>query len=493
MKRLFLVCLFSCLIARHSFAGSATWNLNPTTGDWNTAANWTPETIPNGSNDIATFGISNVTDVSVSVFTEVNGIVFDSGASTFTVSTTPFGSTLVFTGTGITNDSGAEQTFALLPTFNGPGVIQFGSSATAGKRTSFVSNGVASGAAPEIDFMNSSNAGSGRFTNNGALASGLPGCLILFSENSTATRATITNNGATEAGAEGGITRFIDTSSAGEATLTANGGSNGGDGGLIQFSDSADGGTARVELFGNGSLDITPHDAPGITIGSIEGNGEVLLGANTLIIGSNNLGTTFAGLLEDDGSGGSIVKIGKGSLSLSGASSYTGGTLLKNGGLRVGNTTGSATGTGPVQVSGGTLSGNGIIAGPVNVGTRQNRQTRLTPGNSAVGFLTIQNTLSFGLNGTYVWKVQVMPPKADEIVAAGVSIVSGALFSPVALSDATLPLGEDFIAISNTAATPISGTFGNLADGATVTVGSNKFQANYEGGDRNDLTLTVVQ
>jgi len=23
-------------------AGGATWNLNPTTGDWNTAANWTP-------------------------------------------------------------------------------------------------------------------------------------------------------------------------------------------------------------------------------------------------------------------------------------------------------------------------------------------------------------------------------------------------------------------------------------------------------------------
>jgi len=25
-----------------------------------------------------------------------------------------------------------------------------------------------------------------------------------------------------------------------------------------------------------------------------------------------------------------------------------------------------------------------------------------------------------------------------------------------------------------------------------ITIGSNKFQANYEGGDGNDLTLTVV-
>ena len=46
--------------------------------------------------------------------------------------------------------------------------------------------------------------------------------------------------------------------------------------------------------------------------------------------------------------------------------------------------------------------------------------------------------------------------------------------------------------ISNTAATPISGTFANLANGSTFTVGNNTFQASYEGGDGNDLTLTVV-
>jgi len=30
------------LIAGTAFAGSATWNLNPISGDWNNAANWTP-------------------------------------------------------------------------------------------------------------------------------------------------------------------------------------------------------------------------------------------------------------------------------------------------------------------------------------------------------------------------------------------------------------------------------------------------------------------
>ena len=38
-----------------AFAGSATWNSNPVSNDWNTAANWTPATVPNGPEDIATF------------------------------------------------------------------------------------------------------------------------------------------------------------------------------------------------------------------------------------------------------------------------------------------------------------------------------------------------------------------------------------------------------------------------------------------------------
>jgi hypothetical protein len=39
---------------------------------------------------------------------------------------------------------------------------------------------------------------------------------------------------------------------------------------------------------------------------------------------------------------------------------------------------------------------------------------------------------------------------------------------------------------------PIAGTFSNLPDGAIVTVNGNRLQASYEGGDGNDLTLTVV-
>ncbi|MDQ3198362.1 MAG: hypothetical protein M3Q46_04105 [Verrucomicrobiota bacterium] len=47
--------------------------------------------------------------------------------------------------------------------------------------------------------------------------------------------------------------------------------------------------------------------------------------------------------------------------------------------------------------------------------------------------------------------------------------------------------------ISNTSANAISGQFSNLPDGAIVTIGGNNFQADYLGGDGNDLTLTVVE
>src|SRR5436309_2138191 len=59
------------------YADSATWRMNPMSGDWNTAANWTPDTVPNGPDNIATFGLSNQTAITVSTFgTEVNELIF---------------------------------------------------------------------------------------------------------------------------------------------------------------------------------------------------------------------------------------------------------------------------------------------------------------------------------------------------------------------------------------------------------------------------------
>src|SRR6266705_6667197 len=79
--------LLSLAAQRHCLAGSATWSTNPSSGDWNTAANWMPNTVPNGPGDIATFGTSNLTDLSInSTSVELDSIVFNSGATPYTIS-----------------------------------------------------------------------------------------------------------------------------------------------------------------------------------------------------------------------------------------------------------------------------------------------------------------------------------------------------------------------------------------------------------------------
>src|SRR5439155_19436867 len=66
---------------------------------------------------------------------------------------------------------------------------------------------------------------------------------------------------------------------------------------------------------------------------------------------------------------------------------------------------------------------------------------------------------------------------------------------PVAQPRRRFPFALNYKAkrvIDNTSASPIAGTFSNLPDGGTFTSNDNTYQVSYEGGDGNDLTLTVL-
>jgi len=114
----------------------------------------------------------------------------------------------------------------------------------------------------------------------GATASGTPAGFWQFFDTATGGNATFTNNGGTLSGAQGGVTAFFLTSTSGNATLICSGGSNGGDGGRIEFYEDSTGGTSRIELFDNGFLDNGFHNAPGVTVGSIEGDEDIFSGGN---------------------------------------------------------------------------------------------------------------------------------------------------------------------------------------------------------------------
>ena len=160
----------------------------------------------------------------------------------------------------------------------------------------------------------------------------------------------------------------------------------------------------------------------------------------------------------------------------------------------INNTTGSGTGAGAVQVSAGTLGGKGIIAGAVTVGTGSGTGALLEPsfGASKPTTLTTQSALTFKADGIYTYKLNTKRARADQVIANGVTIESGAQFNFVAVANTRLTLGTVFIAIDNTSVNPITGPFANLPDGSIFTVGRNNFQVSYSGGDGNDLTLTVV-
>ena len=81
IKAILLPAVVFALTNQSSHAGNATWDLNPTSGYWLTATNWTPDTVPNGPSDIATFDVSNTTSISISRDIVLNGLVFDPSVS----------------------------------------------------------------------------------------------------------------------------------------------------------------------------------------------------------------------------------------------------------------------------------------------------------------------------------------------------------------------------------------------------------------------------
>jgi autotransporter-associated beta strand protein len=352
-----LLCGISFLaVAAH--AQDATWLMAPATSDWNTAANWTPASVPTNT---AIFGASNTTSLTFSaVTTSINTLQLNAGAPAYTF-TVPSNSDLSINGTGIVVSGGSVAITSKMTT-----IVDFNNSSTAGSAT--INNGTL------LNFNNNSTAGNAVINNKS-------GGAVAFNNNSTAGSATIIND-ASEL-------QFNDNSTAGNATITNSqffvffgGHSTAGNATInnsfaVQFNDNSTAGNATIN--NSGAVSFFTNGPTGnnqVSVGSIAGAGTYYLGSDTLTVGSNNLNTTVSGAISDcnvPGSpcaGGALVKVGSGTLTLSGSNTYVGGTTLASGTLTLGNN--DALGFGTLAMATGTTlsflnTANFTIANPITI------------------------------------------------------------------------------------------------------------------------------
>jgi hypothetical protein len=313
--RAVLIATILAFIASFANAGSAIWDLNPGSGDWNTAGNWTPATVPNGSADTATFALSNMTAVSTSANTEVNGITFTPAAPTYTI-TANTNLTLTLSGTGITNNSGVTQNFVSAVDGAGNfGQIFFTNSATAGTSIIFTNNGSAASFVHggETAFFNTSSAADGTFVNKGGTTFGSGGGRTVFYDSSTAGNANFTNSGGM--GTSTSTTIFLNTSTAANGTFINSGGGSGG----LPF---AEGGQT---LFFNSS---TAANGTFVNNGATASGG---FGGATVFDDSSTAGN--ATFVNNGGAASGVAAFGGGATFFFGTSTAANGTFINNAAL----------------------------------------------------------------------------------------------------------------------------------------------------------------
>jgi autotransporter-associated beta strand protein len=262
------------------------------TNDYNATANWTGGHghLPANPFDVAVFRKSELTNISVDLplpgTEQVGEWLFQPGASayTFTVGPNSFG--LHFYGSGIVVKGGAV-TLKVIGT-------------------------------AQLSFFNNSSAGLAHIQVSG------DGELEVAGD-STLDKAIVN--------VLGGDTRFAGDGSGGNSTVHTHAFAK------TLFHAFSTGGKATLVTDLHGLVDFSGSSGPAnnheLTVGSIAGAGTYELGSNQLTVGLNGQSTVVRGLIEDGGSGtgGSLVKVGHGTLKLShtGGNSYTGGTTLMRG------------------------------------------------------------------------------------------------------------------------------------------------------------------
>ncbi|MFN0137000.1 MAG: autotransporter-associated beta strand repeat-containing protein [Phycisphaerae bacterium] len=227
---------------------------------------------------------------------------------------------------------------------------------------------------------------------------------------------------------------------------------------------------ARWDLSGQFAL-IQTVPAATVRLGALSGSNAATelstfsgTGLKTFEVGALGTNTTFAGVIRDNstfGGGGTntvaLSKVGGGTLTLSNTNTYTGGTSVNAGTLRVNGSIGGSLSV----ASGATIGGSGTVNGAVAIQPGGSVAPGASPGRLTFGGpVTLDGTLRIDLNGP------VPASGYDQlmITSGDVSLLSSANLAFETLSG-VFSVSDQLIILNNAGAGTLSGSFAGLPDG----------------------------
>ena len=288
-----------------------------------------------------------------------------------------------------------------------------------------------------------------------------------------------------------GTLTFNNSSTAGSATIICTSGAS------INFNGKSTGGNATITQSGVGSFTVNfnttgPNNDGKISVGSMAGNGTFVLDANQLTVGSTNANMDVSGTIIDNGTGGSLIKVGNGTMYLDGANNYSGGTTISAGTLSLGdgNGTFSASLVGNIidnasfLIGGGAAQNlllSGVISGTGTLQLNSGTTTILTGANTYSGGTTIVglSTLQLGNGGTAGSITGSMTDggvlaidESGTVTLSGV-ISGGGSLQQIGSGTTVITAADTYASTTVNGGTLRLGTGGGLLSGVGLTVGAN--------------------